>query len=222
MNENYFIKTDRNITTVIVYLIYIISLLSNKEIFTVIYPLHLILSSILFMATLRSTSNRLNFSWKLTDKKEVHLIIFFILFAYVGFVNLSLPFLFFSSRIFTTFGSIPESDINLYFLFLLSSNSLYFIGLVWVNIFKFKKELDTLKYKEEILQIEQLYQRKIISENSYQSTLATKKTLYCYGKMKISRDYSLLLNDFKNGIITKDIFEQSKSSILDEFIRDMD
>jgi hypothetical protein len=117
---------------------------------------------------------------------------------------------------------VSDADINLFYRLSLSANSIYFLCLIWINFVKFKKELDIQKYKTEIKEIEQMLERKIISEEAFKKTIEEKNTLYCYGKMKLSKEYSLLLTNYKNGIISKDIFEESKISIVDKFIKNLD
>ena len=223
MNEDYFIKTDRNFLIVFVYFFYVIVLLSTRDEFSKIYPLYLLINLILFMLSYRGTSNRLNFSWdKLSSGSEVNLIIYSLLFLFVIVVNFALPFMFLTNRIFTKSMHVSDADINLFYRLSLSANSIYFMCLIWINFVKFKKELDIQKYKTEIKEIEQMLERKIISEEAFKKTIEEKNTLYCYGKMKLSKEYSLLLTNYKNGIISKDIFEESKISIVDKFIKNLD
>jgi hypothetical protein len=222
MNEDYFIKTDRNVLIVFVYFFYVIVLLSKIDEFSKIYPLFLLINLILFILSYRGTSNRLNFSWdKLSSGSEVNLIIFSLLFLFVIGVNFAMPLIFLVNRIFSTHGHVSGAETNFIYLLSLSANSIYFFGLLWMNLIKFKKELDIQKYKAEINEIEEMLERNIISEEAFKKTIEEKNTLYCYGKMKLSKEYSLLLTNYKNGIISKDIFEESKISILDKFIKDL-
>ncbi len=223
MNEDYFIKTDRNVLIVIVYFFYVIVLLSTRDEFSKIYPLYLLINLILFMLSYRGTSNRLNFSWdSLSSGSEFNLIIFSLLFLFLIGVNLVMPLIFLVNRIFSSHIHISSTETNFIYLLLLSANSIYLLGLVWMNNLKFKKELDIQKYKTEIKEIEQMLERKIISEEAFKKTIEEKNTLYCYGKMKLSKEYSSLLTNYNIGIISKDIFEESKIRIVDKFKKDLD